>query len=291
MDAKKLIILRLGVNINIKYINIIIMLNIKSYSKELSWKDKFEDNKVNLKNIKYHHSWNDMFKKLFEDKRFSNRIERELSEEMQENENLFIHPKPDFIFNAFILTKFKKTKVVILGQDPYFDHVEYKNKIIPQAMGLSFSVPIKIDIPSSLKNIYKNLKKFNNIQEIPEHGNLESWAEQGVLLLNTSLTVKDGTSNKNCHQFLWSWFTNEIIKYISDNKENIVFVLWGSNALEKKELIDESKHKIIISSHPSGLSANKTMKEYPAFNKVDHFGEINKYLESCNKKPIDWNIN
>jgi uracil-DNA glycosylase len=266
------------------------MLNIKSYSEEKSWKDKFPNSVVFLKNIKFHDSWSEMFDELFLDARFTKRIEKEISEELKDDVNLIIHPKPDYIFNAFILTKFKKTKVIILGQDPYFDHETHDDKIIPQAMGLSFSVPEGIKIPSSLRNIFGNLKKNKHIKEIPTHGNLEQWAKQGVLLLNTSLTVKDGTSNKNCHQFQWSWFTNGIIKYISDNKKKVIFVLWGNNALEKKDLIDENKHKIIISSHPSGLSANKKMKEYPAFNDVDHFGEINKTLDEWEKTQINWEI-
>lgn len=266
------------------------MLDIKSYSEIKSWRSKFPDNVISLKNAKFHDSWSELFDKLFLDARFTNRIEKEISEELKENNSIIIHPKPDYIFNAFILTKFKKMKVVILGQDPYFDHEIHNGEIIPQAMGLSFSVPDKIKIPSSLRNIFANLKKYKHVEEIPKHGNLEQWSKQGVLLLNTSLTVKDGTSNKNCHQFQWSWFTNEIIKYISDNKKKVIFVLWGNNAFEKKDLIDENKHKIIISSHPSGLSANKKMKEYPAFNDVDHFGEINKTLDEWNKTNINWEI-
>lgn len=264
------------------------MLNIKQYAKLESWNEKFPNGNICLKNVNFHKSWKDMFDKLFQDKRFENRTEKEISQELQEEKNLIIHPKPDLVFNAFVLTKFKELKVVILGQDPYFDHEMHNENIIPQAMGLSFSVPEGIKIPSSLRNIFSNLKKNKHIENIPEHGNLEHWAKQGVLLLNTSLTVKDGTNNKNCHQFQWSWFTNEIIKYISDNKKNVIFVLWGSNALEKKDLIEESKHKIIISSHPSGLSANKKMKEYPAFNDVDHFGEINKLLDEWEKTKISW---
>jgi uracil-DNA glycosylase len=230
------------------------MLTKSSYSKVKTWKEKFPNNKISLDNKdQYHESWEDMFEILFNDKRFENRIEKELSEEMEKTENFIMHPKPDYVFHAFKLTSFNKVKVVIIGLDPYFDHEKHNDKIVSQAMGLSFSVPKGIKIPSSLRNIFANLKKYKHIDEIPEHGNLESWAEQGVLLLNTALTVKDGTVSKNCHLFNWSWFTDEIISYISNNKKHVVFVLWGAQAFGKKNLIDEKKHEIIASSQPSGL--------------------------------------
>lgn len=213
------------------------MLSKSSYSKAQTWKEKFSDNKVSLSpNMEdFHKSWWDLFEKLNNDKRFKNRIEKELSDELRDGENLIMHPQPDYVFNAFKLTSFKKLKVVIIGQDPYFDHEIHADKKVSQAMGLSFSVPIGIKVPSSLRNIYANLKKYEHIENIPEHGNLEYWAKQGCLLLNTALTVKDGSINKNCHQFIWSWFTDEIISYISENKKHVIFVLWGSNALEKKK--------------------------------------------------------
>jgi uracil-DNA glycosylase len=267
------------------------MLSKIEYSQTQTWKEKFSDNKVSLydKNL-FHKSWDELFEKLYNDNRFKNRIEKELSDELKENDNLIMHPQPDYVFNAFKLTKFKKLKVVILGQDPYFDHDIYNDKNVSQAMGLSFSVPGGIKIPSSLKNIYFNLKKYKHIQNIPEHGNLEKWAEQGCLLLNTALTVKDGTNNKNCHQFIWGWFTNEIISYISNNKEHVVFVLWGTHALSKLDLIDKDKHYIIASSHPSGLSAAKPMKEYSPFNDNDHFGKINEKLKEWGRSEINWKL-
>jgi uracil-DNA glycosylase len=268
------------------------MLSKSLYSEAQTWKQKFKDNSVtlSLKDDKFHKSWKELFEKLYNDKRFRNRIEKELSEELRDDDNLIMHPQPDYVFNAFKLTSFKKLKVVIIGQDPYFDHEIHENKNVSQAMGLSFSVPVGIKVPSSLRNIYVNLKKYGHIENIPEHGNLESWAEQGCLLLNTALTVKDGSANKNCHQFIWGWFTDEIISYISEKKENVVFVLWGSHALGKKDLIDEKKHEIIISSHPSGLSVGKPMKEYPAFNANDHFGKINQKLKEWGRSEIDWNL-
>lgn len=271
------------------------MLSKKKYSEVITWKEKFPDNKVNLSSDEIkesiYDSWIPLFDKLFTDQRFKNRIEKELSEDMIKNPNLNMYPKPDYVFNAFGLTSFKKLKVVILGQDPYFNHENYDDKIVPQAMGLSFSVPQGVMIPSSLKNVYTNLKKNGHIDKIPESGNLESWAKQGVLMLNTSLTVKEGSINKNCHQFIWKWFTDEIISYISENKSNIIFVLWGSPAYSKKELIDTSKHELIISSHPSGLSYTKPMSGYSAFVNQDHFGIINKKLNEWGMKEIDWTIN
>ena len=178
--------------------------------------------------------------------------------------------------------------MVLIGQDPYISKEIHNNKIVSQAMGLSFSVPIGVKIPPSLVNIFNNLLKFKHILEYPKHGNLQAWAQQGCLLLNSSLTVKEGDSNS--HANIWVEFTNKIINYISDNKENICFVLWGRNAADKSPLINGDKHNIIISSHPSPFSCGKTMGSYKAFNDVDHFGLINKYLEENKKDKIIWKI-
>jgi uracil-DNA glycosylase len=266
------------------------MLSNKIYSEELQWANYFVDSIVSFDDIPYHKSWNKIFDIIKKDKRLKKLIYDSLSKEIQNNKNIIIHPSPRYLFNAFNLTSLKKLKVIIIGQDPYFDHEIYNNKIVSQAMGLSFSVPIGIKIPSSLKNIYSNLKKFNHIKSQPEHGNLENWASQGCLLLNTSLTVIDGNKNKNCHQSLWSWFTDEIITYISTNKNNVIFVLWGAHALKKSNIINTDKHKLLISSHPSGLSAGNKLGEYPSFNSFDHFGEINKILKDWDKSLIDWNL-
>lgn len=266
------------------------MLSKIVYSSVPTWKEKFPNNKINLKDKSlYHNSWDTLFENLFKNPKFKNKIEDELSEEMEKDTNLIMHPQPDYVFYAFKLTSLQNLKVVILGQDPYFDHETFNNKNVSQAMGLSFSIPQCIKIPSSLKNIFANLLKFNHINNMPDHGNLESLANQGILLLNTSLTVKDGSNFKNCHQSNWNWFSDEIISFISNNVKNVIFVLWGSNALEKKNLIDEKKHEIIISSHPSGLSANKPLKSYPSFMSNDCFGKINLKLEEWNKTKINFN--
>lgn len=156
-------------------------------------------------------------------------------------------------------------------------------------MGLSFSVPNGFKLPTSLVNIFKNMIKYNVINEMPKNGNLSKWAEQGCLMLNCSLTVQQGISNS--HTKHWKWFTDFIIEYISDNLENVIFVLWGKNAIEKLSLINNNKnHKFIISSHPSGLSCNHKIGIFPAFNDVDHFNQINEFLCENNKDPIDWKL-
>lgn len=251
-----------------------------------SWSTKFQDGNVKLNEIKYDYSWNNMFEKLLNDKRIC-RIEDELSKELRQSANQ-IHPSPELVFNTFLLTPFDRVKVIIIGQDPYFDTESFGEKEISQAMGLAFSVPVGCSVPSSLNNIYKNMLHYGHIKNMPKHGNLEFWASQGCLMLNTSLTVLHGRSNVNCHQSLWKWFTDAIIKYISDNKDKVIFVLWGANALEKANIIDSDKHEIIISSHPSGLSADRLLKNYPSFNNYDHFGKINSILEKWKIDKIIW---
>jgi uracil-DNA glycosylase len=253
-----------------------------------NWNEKFPDCKIDFNNIQHgitKWGWNNMFQELFKDKRMKD-ITKTLETLMLTNTKIF--PYPDLLFNSFVLTNIEKLKVVFIGQDPYY-MADIENDIeIPQAMGLSFSVPTGLTIPSSLKNIYNNMKKFNVIKNIPSHGNLELWAVQGCLMLNTSLTVIEGDKNKNCHKKMWKWFTDYIIKYISDNCEGIIFVLWGANALEKSKVINFDKHDAIISSHPSGLSCNKKLNNYPSFNEVNHFGEINKKLRDLKKVEIVW---
>lgn len=183
-----------------------------------------------------------------------------------------VYPPPKLIFSAFDLCPFDKVKVVIIGQDPYHGP--------GQAQGLSFSVPDGLRIPPSLRNIYKEIKSDLGL-EIPDSGNLEHWAKQGVLLLNATLTVEDGTAG--AHQG-WGWeqFTDAAIKRVSEDKEGVVFLLWGRYAQNKEELIDSSKHLILKAAHPSPLSAHN------GFFGCKHFSKTNEYLESQNKKPIKW---
>jgi uracil-DNA glycosylase len=186
-----------------------------------------------------------------------------------------VYPKNADIFNAFNTTHFDNLKVVILGQDPY--HGAH------QAHGLSFSVQKGIATPRSLINIYKELQADIPGFKIPNHGNLEEWAKQGVLLLNATLTVRAG--NAGSHQKRgWEEFTDEVIKTISDKKEGIVFILWGAFAQSKAVLIDEKKHFIIKSAHPSPFSAER------GFFGSKPFSKTNAILEKEGKKAIDWQI-
>jgi len=186
-----------------------------------------------------------------------------------------VYPKSSDIFNAFERTPLTNLKVVILGQDPY--HGEN------QAHGLSFSVQKGVTIPPSLRNIYKELKTDIPGFTIPDHGNLTEWAEQGVLLLNATLTVQE--SSPASHQKKgWEIFTDTVIKKISAEKEGIVFILWGAYAQAKAELIDQSKHHIIKSPHPSPFSADR------GFFGSKPFSKTNEFLKAQGKRPIDWQI-
>lgn len=183
-----------------------------------------------------------------------------------------IYPSMYDIFNSMKLTSLDKLKVVLLGQDPYHNQ--------GQAMGLSFSVPKGVDKPPSLVNMFKELKSELGIDP-PPHGDLTGWARQGVLLLNTVLTVREHQANS--HKGMgWEKFTDSIIKKISDNKEHVVFLLWGGNARSKKPLIDTKKHLILECAHPSPLSA------YNGFFGCGHYLKANEYLIKNGIQPIDW---
>ncbi|WP_304681745.1 uracil-DNA glycosylase [uncultured Clostridium sp.] len=185
-----------------------------------------------------------------------------------------IYPDKYDIFNALHFTPYKDVKVVILGQDPYHG--------AGQAHGLSFSVNPNIKIPPSLLNIYKELNSDLGCY-IPNNGYLKKWSDQGVLLLNTSLTVRAGEANS--HQKIgWEIFTDKIISLINEKEDPVVFLLWGNNAIKKKNLITNKKHLILTSVHPSPLSASR------GFFGSKPFSKLNNFLISVNKKPIDWQI-
>ena len=185
-----------------------------------------------------------------------------------------IYPDKYDIFNALHFTSYKDIKVVILGQDPYHGP--------GQAHGLSFSVNPGIKIPPSLLNIYKELNSDLGCY-IPNNGYLKKWADQGVLLLNTSLTVRAGQANS--HKSIgWEIFTDRIISLVNEKEDPVVFLLWGNNAIKKKNLITNKRHLILTSAHPSPLSASR------GFFGSKPFSKINNFLISVNKEPIDWQI-
>ena len=185
-----------------------------------------------------------------------------------------IYPDKYDIFNALHYTSYKDVKVVILGQDPYHGP--------NQAHGLSFSVSPGVKIPPSLLNIYKELNSDLGCY-IPNNGYLKKWADQGVLLLNTSLTVRAGEANSHKNKG-WEIFTDKIISLINEKTDPVVFLLWGNNAINKKKLITNKQHLILSSTHPSPLSASR------GFFGSKPFSKINKFLISVNKAPIDWQI-
>ena len=186
-----------------------------------------------------------------------------------------IYPPAQDVFNAFKATEFAQVKVVILGQDPYHGP--------QQAHGLSFSVRKGIAIPPSLINIYKELADDIAGFNIPQHGYLQDWAEQGVLLLNTVLTVRAGQAHS--HATLgWETFTDRVIASLNGGRENVVFMLWGSHAQKKGAMIDRNKHLVLTAAHPSPLSA------YRGFFGCKHFSQANAYLQAHGLKPIDWQL-
>jgi uracil-DNA glycosylase len=184
-----------------------------------------------------------------------------------------VYPRSEDMFNALNTTPFSKVKVVILGQDPYHGP--------QQAHGLSFSVRKGIPKPPSLLNIYKEIERDLRIQ-MPDHGELTGWAEQGVLLLNATLSVEMGQAGSHQGQG-WEIFTDEVIKALNEQKTGVVFMLWGAYAQKKGAFIDRNKHFVLTSAHPSPLSAHR------GFLGNCHFSETNNYLEKNGQQPIIWN--
>lgn len=218
-------------------------------------------------NVRIHSSWNSILYKYFESDSFKKLAQRVRNEYKKK----IIYPPAKLIFNAFDSTPFDIVKVIILGQDPYPNP--------GQAMGLAFSVPQGIEIPGSLRNIFIELKNDLGIER--NNTDLTDWANQGVLLLNSVLTVVKGMPGS--HRGIgWEEFTDYVIKSISDYRDHVVFILWGSDAFKKIGLIDQSKHTIIKSVHPSPLSAHK------GFFGSKPFSRTNEVLESWNYKPIIW---
>ncbi len=192
----------------------------------------------------------------------------------EEENSRTIYPSIDKVFNAFNLTSFENIKVVILGQDPYHK--------VGQAHGLAFSVRKGIACPPSLRNIFQEYSSDLGYK-IPQNGDLTKWAKEGVFLLNTLLTVRASEANSHKNQG-WEYFTDAVIKMISDERENIVFILWGKPAQLKSKLIDESKHLILIAPHPSPLSS------YRGFFGSCPFTKTNTYLKEHGIRKIDWKL-
>jgi len=215
--------------------------------------------------------WDEIFKNESEKEYFlemKEYLQKEYSEKV-------VYPPKDEIFTAFKLTAYRDVKVVILGQDPYHG--------FGQAHGLAFSVKKDIKTPPSLRNIYKEILAEGE-GEVFNNGCLESWAKQGVFLLNASLTVRESEANSHS-KIGWTVFTDEVIKKINEKDEPVIFVLWGNNAKAKKKYITNKKHIILEGVHPSPLSANR------GFFGCDHFKDVNNILRKLYGLSINWNIN
>lgn len=223
-------------------------------------------------NVDIHASWKKVLQEEF-DKSYFNQLVTLLKTEKQLGKT--IYPPGPLIFNAFKTTPFEKVAVVILGQDPYHGQ--------GQAHGLSFSVPSGVKPPPSLLNVFKEIKQDIGAEMNINNGNLTSWANQGVLLLNAALTVRAGEPFSHA-QSGWSNFTDAVIKKLSDEKEGIVFLLWGKFAQQKQFLINENAHYILKAAHPSPLSAHN------GFLGCKHFSKTNQLLVKMGKYPIDWKL-
>ena len=214
--------------------------------------------------------WDEVLSPLFESENYK-KVREFLKQEYTRH---VVYPDMYDIYNCFRYTPFDKVKVVILGQDPYHNE--------GQAHGLCFSVQKGVEPPPSLVNIYKELHDDVGFR-VPDSGDLTKWAKEGVLLLNTALTVRAhmANSHKNCG---WTWFTDNVIRIVSEKKEHVVFLLWGGNARSKKPLIDSEKHLVLECAHPSPLSA------YNGFFGCRHFSKTNQYLSAHGIEPVDWQL-
>jgi len=226
---------------------------------------------INIDKIITPNSWQEVLSEIFA-KDYMQNLAKFLKEERKD---YTVFPKESDVFTAFNKTPFESIRVVILGQDPYHG--------INQAHGLSFSVQKGIRTPPSLVNIYKELKSDIKDFKLPNHGDLTKWAEQGIFLLNTVLTVRAHEAFSHRDKG-WELFTDKVIKKISERLNNVVFVLWGAPAKAKIKLIDVNKHLILTSAHPSPLSA------YRGFFGCSHFSKINEFLENKGYAKIDWQV-
>lgn len=213
-------------------------------------------------------NWFEILKEEFE-KEYFKKLQAWLDDECSSH---VVFPPTNLIFSALNMVKFNDVKVVIIGQDPYHE--------IGQAMGMSFSVPKGVEIPPSLKNIYKEIESEYNIK-CEQTGDLTRWARQGVLLLNAVLTVRQGQANSHKNMG-WENLTSEIIKKLNEREQPVVFLLWGANARAMGQYVTNKHHLVLTSAHPSPLSA------YNGFFGNGHFKKSNNFLEKIGKTPIDW---
>ena len=220
--------------------------------------------------ISFNNNWDDILKDEF-DKQYYLELREFLIKEYKSH---LIYPDKYKIFEALKLTDYEDVKIVILGQDPYHGS--------NQAHGLAFSVSLGVPIPPSLLNIYKELERDINFR-IPNHGYLVDWSKQGVLLLNTALTVRAGMANSHRGKG-WEVFTDQVIRLLSLREKPMVFLLWGKNAAEKETLIDTSKHLVLKAPHPSPLSAHR------GFLGCGHFSKANEFLIKNSIAPINWQL-
>ncbi|EAI1056030.1 uracil-DNA glycosylase [Campylobacter coli] len=225
---------------------------------------------INIEDIKINDDWKEFLKEEF-NKNYFLEIKKRYIQAL--NNNAIIYPPANLTFNAFNLTPLDKLKIVLLGQDPYHQP--------NQAMGLSFSVPYGMKIPPSLLNIYKELKTDLSI-EPSKSGDLSSWAKQGILLLNSILSVEAG---KPASHSSWGWqeFSDAVISKLSLEKSGLIFMLWGNYAKSKKALIDTNKHFILEAAHPSPLART-------GFLGCKHFSKANEILRNLGKNPINWQL-
>ncbi|MDO6391180.1 uracil-DNA glycosylase [Pontibacter sp. BT731] len=219
-------------------------------------------------NVKIEESWQNILQEEFEKPYFKNLVSFVKDEYTSQK----VYPPGNQIFSAFQYCPFDKVKVVILGQDPYHGP--------NQANGLAFSVKDGVRIPPSLVNVFKEIK--NDLgKDLPATGNLERWAEQGVLLLNATLTVRAGDAGSHQKKG-WEEFTDAVVLKVNDLKTGVVFMLWGAYAQKKGAFIDESKHLVLKAAHPSPFAADR------GFFGTQHFSKANEYLKAQGKEPIDW---
>ena len=223
-----------------------------------------------MSNVRIEESWKNALTEEFDQPYFETLVNF-IKKEKAAGKTIF--PPGSLIFNAFNTTPFQQVKVVILGQDPYHNPGE--------AMGLSFSVPKGVRTPPSLKNIYKELESDLGIP-IASHGDLTAWAKQGVFLLNAMLTVEKKKAGSHSKAG-WQNFTDAVIRKLSEERENLVFMLWGNFAKRKEVLIDADKHLILKAAHPSPLAGG-------AYFGSKHFSQANAYLEKHGKGAIDWSL-